>query len=143
MQNDKAKYMTNPRHEIRNPKQITMTQNQNSKRYDLEERTLLFAKSALGFCKDLPKTLICEEIAKQLIRAATSVGANYIEANEALGKKDFVMRIRICRKEAKECGYWLKLVEVSDPDLVKEREILLEESIELMKIFGSILAKSH
>jgi four helix bundle protein len=122
---------------------MTMTQNQNSKQYDLEERTLQFAKSALGFCKGLPKTLISEEIGKQLIRAATSVGANYIEANEALGKKDFVMRIKICRKEAKECGYWLKLVEVGHPDLGKEREILLKESTELMKIFGSILTKSQ
>jgi len=98
-----------------------MTQNQNSKQYDLEERTLQFAKSTMGFCSGLPKTLICEEIEKQLIRAATSVGANYIEANEAPGKKDFVMRIKICRKEAKECGYWLKLAEVSDPDLEKRR----------------------
>jgi four helix bundle protein len=73
----------------------------------------------------------------------TSVGANYIEANEALGKKDFVMRIKICRKEAKECGYWLKLVEVIDPDLGKEREVLRKESVELMKIFGSILTKSQ
>jgi hypothetical protein len=53
------------------------------------------------------------------------------------------MGIKICRKEAKECGYWLKLIEVSHPDLGKKREILLDESIELMKIFGSILAKSH
>jgi four helix bundle protein len=104
---------------------------------------LQFARSALGFCKGLPKTLICEEIGKQLIRAATLVGANYIEANEALGKEDFVMRIKICRKEAKECGYWLKLIEVGHPDLEKKREILLGESIELMKIFGSILAKSQ
>jgi four helix bundle protein len=143
MQNDKAKCMANPKHEIRNPKQIPMTHNQNSKHYDLEERTLQFAKSTLGFCRGLPKTLICEEIEKQLIRAATSVGANYIEANEAPGKRDFVMRIKICRKEAKECGYWLKLVEVGHPDLAKGWEILLEESIELMKIFGSILAKSQ
>jgi four helix bundle protein len=135
--------MINPKHEIRNSKQIQITQNQNSKQYDLEERTLQFARSALGFCQGLPKTFICEEIGKQLIRAATSVGANYIEANEALGKKDFVMRIKICRKEAKECGYWLKLIEVDHPDLGKEREILFEESIELMKIFGSILAKSQ
>jgi len=120
-----------------------MTQNQNSKQYDLEERTLQFAKSTLAFCRELPKTVICGEIGKQLIRAATSVGANYIEANEALGKKDFLMRIKICRKEAKECGYWLKLVEVNDPDSGKEREILLAESIELMKIFGSILTKSR
>jgi four helix bundle protein len=143
MQNDKAKCMANPKHEIRNPKQMTMTQNQNLKHYDLEERTLQFAKSALTFCKGLPKTPICEEIGKQLIRSATSVGANYIEANEALGKKDFVMRIKICRKEAKECGYCLKLVEVGHPHLAKGREILLEESIELMKIFGSILSKSQ
>lgn len=120
-----------------------MTQNQNSKHYDLEDRTLRFAKSTLSFCRELPKTLICEEIGKQLIRAATSVGANYIEANEALGKKDFVMRIKICRKEAKECGYWLKLVEVAHPDLGKGREMLLGESIQLMKIFGSILVKSQ
>jgi len=53
------------------------------------------------------------------------------------------MRIKICRKEAKECGYWLKLVEVGHPDLVKEREILLKESTELMKIFGSMLTKSQ
>ena len=140
---DRRKITINPKHEIRNSKQIPMTRNQNSKHYDLEERTLQFAKSILGFCKCLPKTLICEEIGKQLIRAATSVGANYIEANEALGKKDFVMRIKICRKEAKECGYWLKLVEVGHPDLGKEREVLLKESIELMKIFGSILTKSQ
>jgi four helix bundle protein len=120
-----------------------MTQNQNSKQYDLEERTLQFAGSTLGFCKELPKTVINGEIGKQLIRAATSVGANYIEANEALSRKDFLMRIKICRKEAKECGYWLKLIEVNDSDLGKEREILLKESIELMKIFGSILTKSQ
>ena len=90
----------------------------------------------------MPKTVIDGEIGKLLMRAATSVGANYIEANEALGKKDFLMRIRICRKEAKETGYWLKLVEVSDPDLTNERSALLEESVELMKIFGSIVTKS-
>jgi four helix bundle protein len=128
---------------MRNSKQMPVTQNRNSKQYDLEDRTLQFAKSALGLCKGLPKTVICEEIGKQLIRAATSVGANYIEANEALGKKDFVMRIKICRKEAKECGYWQKLIEANNPSSGKEREILLEESIELMKIFGSILAKSR
>lgn len=87
-----------------------MTQNQNSKQYDLEERTLQFARSTLRLCKELPKTVINREIGKQLIRAATSVGANYIEANEALSKMDFLMRIKICRKEAKECGYWLKLI---------------------------------
>jgi len=97
----------------------------------------------LGYAKGLPKTVIEGEIAKQLIRAATSVGANYIEANEALSKKDFLMRIKICRKEAKDSGYWLRLIEVSNPSLGDEREMLPNESIELTKIFGSILTKSQ
>jgi len=120
-----------------------MTKDENSKQYDLEERTLEFAKSTVKFYKRLSRTVINGEIGKQLIRAATSIGANYIEANEALGKKDFLMRIKICRKEAKENGYWLRLIEASDPSLSKEREVLLRESTELMKIFGSILTKSH
>ena len=120
-----------------------MTKKQNSTRYDLEERTLNFAKSVINFCKKLPKTVIEREIAKQLVRAATSVGANYIEANEALGKKDFSMRIKICRKEAKESGYWLRLIELSNPDSMNEQEMLLKESTELTKIFSSILLKSQ
>ena len=71
------------------------------------------------------------------------MGANYIEANEALGKKDFLMRIKICRKEAKESGYWLRLLEVSNIDLQQEQEMLLKESTELTKIFSSILTKSQ
>jgi four helix bundle protein len=119
-----------------------MIENQNSTQYDLEDRTLKFAKNAIVFCKALPKTAIDGEITKQLVRAETSVGANYIEANEALSKKDFLMRIKICRKEAKESGYWLRLIEPPNPDLKKQNSILLAESVELMKIFGSILAKS-
>ena len=120
-----------------------MTKDENSQQYDLEERTLKFAKNIIKFYKGISRTVINGEIGKQLIRAATSIGANYIEANEALGKKDFLMRIKICRKEAKESGYWLRLIEASDPGLSKEQEVLLRESTELMKIFGSILTKSH
>lgn len=120
-----------------------MTENQSPKQYDLEDRTLKFARNVVSFCKKLPKSFIEAEIAKQLVRAATSVGANYIEANEALGKKDFLMRVRISRKEAKESGYWLKLLEVSNPDLRKDQEMLLNESIELTRIFSSILTKSQ
>jgi four helix bundle protein len=79
-----------------------------------------------------------------LIRSSGSVGANYIEANEALSKKDFLMRIKISRKEAKESAYWLRLMDTDDaPELVAIREALLAEAIELMKIFGSILRKSE
>ena len=89
---------------IRNPKWGRMVREGQSREYDLEERTLAFAKRALKFCRALPKSMIDAEIGKQLMRSCSSVGANYIEANESLGKKDFLMRIRICRKEAKESG---------------------------------------
>jgi len=120
-----------------------MIKNQNSTQYDLEERTFKFARNAVRLRKGLPKTVIKGEISKQLVRAATSVGANYIEANEALSKKDFLMRIKICRKEAKESGYWLRLIAASNSNLRNEQEMLLKESVELTKIFGSILTKSQ
>ncbi len=82
-----------------------MTENEKSKLYDLEDRTLAFAKKIREFVKKLPKTIANIEDVGQLVRASGSVGSNYIEANESLGKKDFVMRIRICCKEAKESRY--------------------------------------
>ena len=114
-----------------------------NKQYDLEDRTLTFAKNVREFTKNLPITVQNREYIKQLIRASSSIGANYIEANESLSKKDFVMRIKICKKEAKECRYWLNLVEVGDDGLLENKTIvLLKEVTELMKIFGSILEKS-
>jgi len=92
----------------------------------------------------LPKVLINVDDIKQLLKASGSVGANYIEANEALSKKDFVMRVKICRKEAKECRYWLDLIDASGDEAVdKERLAFRQEALELMKIFGSILQKSQ
>jgi len=119
-----------------------MGREQQPREYDLEEGTLAFAKRAVKFCRALPKSMIDAEIGKQLMRSCSSLGANYIEANESLGKKDFLMRIRICRKEAKESGYWLRLVEPATPNLRDERDSLLQESTELMKIFGSIVSRS-
>jgi four helix bundle protein len=120
-----------------------MTEKENSKQYDLEERTLKFAKRVRAFVKQLKKTIANIEDGKQLVRASGSVGANYIEANEALSKKDFVMRIKICRKEAKESGYWLKLVDSEGkPELERERKELVQEATELTNIFGAILRKS-
>ena len=121
-----------------------MTETANPKLFDLEDRTLAFAKKVRGFGKKLSKTTANLEDGRQLIKASGSVGANYIEANESLGEKDFVMRIKICRKEAKESGYWLKLVDAdSEADLEKERKGLEKEATELMNIFGSILRKSE
>ena len=134
----------NPKFEIRNTKQTQMTKIQNSKRYDLEERTLEFAKRVRAFVKKLKKTIANIEDGRQLVKASGSVGGNYIEANEALSKKDFVMRIKICRKEAKESGYWLKLVDnEDDTELERERHELIQEATELTNIFGSILRKSE
>jgi four helix bundle protein len=83
------------------------------------------------------------EDVRQLVRASGSIGANYIEANESLSKKDFLMRIRIARKEAKESRYWLELLDPgSDASVVASRQALVQEAIELMKIMAAILRKS-
>ena len=112
------------------------------KRYDLEERTEKFAKRVRAFVKLLPATIANIEDIKQEVRASGSIGANYIEANEALGTKDFRMHLRICRKEAKEAGYWLRLLDTDDRmDVNKERDALVQESAELMRIFGAILRR--
>ena len=113
-----------------------------SKRFDLEDRTLAFAKRVRDFIKRLPNSLANIEDGKQVIRSSGSVGANYIEANESLSKKDFILRIKICRKEAKETGYWLKLLDIQNEQMEKERKDLVQESTELTKIFGAILQKS-
>jgi len=118
-----------------------MPQDENPKRFDLEDRTLAFAKRARALVKELPKTIGNVEDARQLVRSSGSVGANYIEANESLSKKDFVLRIRICRKEAKESRYWLRLLEAADQSV--ERDTLVQEAQELMNIFGAIVRKSE
>ena len=121
-----------------------MTKAQNSKHYDLEDRTLEFAKRVRRFVSKLSKTPANIEDGKQMIRSSGSVGANYIEANEALSKKDFAMRIKICRKEAKESRYWLRLVDTGGKsELEQEREALESEARELTHIFGSIVTKSE
>jgi four helix bundle protein len=111
------------------------------KPYDLEERTFQFAKSVQGFTKELPKTAINIEIIKQVIRSSGSVGANYIEANEALSKKDYAFRVKICRKEVKETLYWLKLMDIKIEEQIKTQRVLIVEATELVKIFGSIIEK--
>lgn len=95
-------------------KQIQMTKIQNSKRYDLEDRTLRFAQGVIAFAKSVPWTLVDAEI----------------------------VRIKICRKEAKESGYWLKLVATNDGAATEEKAALVQEATELTKIFGAILERS-
>ncbi len=121
-----------------------MTKIQNSKKYDLEDRTFTFAKRVRNFVKDISKTIGNIEDGKQLIRSSGSIGANYIEANEALSKKDFLMRIKISRKEAKESKFWLLLVDTdSNLEAENERKELIKEANELMMIFSAIMRKSE
>jgi four helix bundle protein len=120
-----------------------MTKRPNYKQYDLEDRTLEFAGNVRSFVKKLKWSIANKEDGKQVVRSSGSVGANYIEANEALSKKDFKMRIKICRKEAKESRYWLKLIDTEgESTLDRQRDTLVQESTELMNIFGAILQKS-
>jgi four helix bundle protein len=114
----------------------------NDKKYDLEKRTFIFAKNVIEYVRRLPKGIQYSEISKQLARSAGSVGANYIEANESLSKKDFLMRVKISKKEAKESKYWLKL---SNPGKDREGDkiALMCECDELMKIFGAIIRNTN
>ena len=121
-----------------------MAKREGSKRYDLEDRTLEFARKVREFVPMLKRTSANIEDGKQLVRSSGSVGANYIEANEALSKKDFLMRIKICRKEAKESRYWLRLVEThGDVRHEQLREALVQEATELTHVFGAIVTKSQ
>ncbi len=111
--------------------------------YNLEERTYLFARECRFFIKTLPKTLNNIEDGKQLVRASGSVGANYIEANEKLGDKDFLMRTKIARKEAKEAQYWLRLLKdlnLNSAYQAKAEELIIE-TVELRRILSSIINK--
>lgn len=114
-----------------------------SKQYDLHDRTLKFAQSCRTLLKSVPKTVSNIEDGKQLVRSSGSVHANYIEATECLSKKDFYYRMRVCRKEVKESRSWLILVYVGeDKVLEKKRTNLVQEALELTKIFGSIVSKN-
>lgn len=108
---------------------------------NLEQRTFLFARNARDFCRKLKLDAINSIYIKQLIRSSSSVGANYIEANENLGQGDLKMKLKIARKEAKETGYWLQLLILDGEVLQSERDILLNEALQVRKILSAILLK--
>jgi four helix bundle protein len=107
----------------------------------LEERTFLFAQNVRAFVKTLPRTVSNTEDVRQLVRASGSVAANWIEADEALSKKDFLMRAKICRKEAKESRLFLRLIEAGTSNM-NNRDALAVEAYELTLIFSTIISKS-
>lgn len=108
--------------------------------YDLEQRTLAFSKNVLMFCKTLPQDAVMRPLISQVVRSSGSIGANYIEANESLSKKDFVHRVKISRKEAKETIFWLE--SLSSIISRKETAELSDEALQLKKILSAIIQKS-
>lgn len=110
--------------------------------YDLEDRTFRFAVNVRTFVRNFPKSIAVFEDAKQLVRSSGSVGANYIEANEHLGERDLLMRLRICKKEAKESIYWLRLLEDLTPTETEQLRLgLIQEAKELVLIFAAMIRK--
>lgn len=112
------------------------------KKYDLEERALQFAIDCRLFLSKIPLTISNIEDSKQLVRASGSIGANYIEANEGLSKKDFLFRLKIARKEAKEVIFWLRIIQAVNPKFESDTLKLLREATELKLILSAIIEKS-
>ena len=114
--------------------------NENKKVYDLEKRTIKFSEEIIVFLRDIKRDNITLPLISQLVRSATSVGANYFEANGASSKKDFRNKIYICKKESKESAYWIQLIAKANPDKEDECRKLWKEAHELTLIFSKIAA---
>ena len=121
-----------------------MTNNPMRKRkFDLEERTGKFGEEIIRFARKIPQDPITRPLISQLIRAATSIGANYCEADDAHSKKDFLHKISLCRKESRETKHWLKMIVVATPAFKAECQAYLQEVHELNLIFSAIVNKSR
>jgi four helix bundle protein len=121
---------------------MTQAQDNPAKRYDLLERTALFGERTIDLLKKVPESALTRSLIDQLCRASASVGANYIEAEDALSSKDFRYRIRICRKEAKESKHFIRMIVRAHPPVADEARQLWQEAKELNLIFGSIHRKT-
>lgn len=110
-------------------------------KFDLEDRSTEFAKRVVRLCTSLPKNSINNRLTGQAVGSAGSVGANYREANDALGKKDLIMRMKISRKEAKETMHWLELIEEANPELKSRMQDIKQEALEMKNILSSIISK--
>ncbi len=115
--------------------------NQKSTKYDLEERTAKFGENIIRFCKKVPRSLINDPLVNQLIRAGTSVGANYSEADDAESKEDFKHKIGICKKESRESKHFIRMVVVAAPELKEDAKSLWQEAKEINLILNAIYKK--
>lgn len=118
--------------------EVTMTQKPN-KKYDLRKRTAKFGEDIINFAKKIPENSITRTLISQLVRAGTSVGANYCEADDASTKRDFFYKIGTCRKESKESKHWLQMIITAVPFLQNEAKVLSVEAQELNLIFSAII----
>jgi len=113
----------------------------NPKKYDLEERTAKFGEESIKFAKKIPQNPVTIPLMTQFVKAGTSVGANYCEADDAESGKDFVHKIGICKKEAREAKHWLRIIAVAVENLSIEARKLWSEANELNLIFNAIAKK--
>lgn len=111
---------------------------QTTQKYDLEERTALFGENVIALCKEIRPNTVTRPLIGQIVRSATSIGANYVEANGASSKKDFRNKIFICKKESQETRHWLRMLNTAAPVHADQLRILLQESHELVLIFNKI-----
>ena len=122
---------------------MTNTQISNKNNFDLEGRTTEFAKRVVRLCRALPKDSINNRLTGQCTGSSGSIGANYREANDALGKRDFLCRMRIARKEAKETMHWLELIEEANPEIKPRMQDIKQECLELKNILSAIIIKTE
>lgn len=120
-----------------------MLNDQKERVYDLEERTGKFGEDIIEFAKKVPKNVITIPLIGQLVKAGTSVGSNYCEADCAESKRDFEHKLGICRKESKESKHWLRMITKAVPELKNEARKLWQEANELNLIFNTIVNKSR
>jgi four helix bundle protein len=111
--------------------------------YNLEERTVTFSERVIALAKKVPKSPVNNPLINQLVRAATSIGANYCEADNAVSKKEFRLKIALCQKEARETKYWLRMIAAAEPDQVEAVRLLWKEARELHLIFSAILRNTR
>ena len=120
---------------------MTKEEKTKSKIFNLEERTAVFGENVILFVKKIPKSSLTIPLSSQLIRSATSIGANYCEADDAESGKDFVHKIGICKKESRETKHWLRMLKTAIPELKDEIDVLWQEAKELNLIFNAITKK--
>ncbi|MBI4332756.1 MAG: four helix bundle protein [Chloroflexi bacterium] len=113
------------------------------RKFDLAERTAKFGEEIVRFSKQVPLTVVTTPLVSQLVRAGTSIGANYCEANDAYSKKDFLLKIGLCKKESRETMYWLRMTVAAFPDLKETARKHWDEAHQLNLIFATILNKGR